>query len=259
MALYQVVKKDDQKVLEEVQGSGDGSSNGRMPNIRVVIINSGDWTSPVTGWARITCIGGGGSGGSQSRVNGGDPCLGSTGGTTSFGTLLSAAGGAGGGGGGASKGGGGGGAGRVVTDYILLQKDTSYSLIVGAGGLVNTTPGNPETSAGGVGYQDKNAAGQGAVNAVGGSLPNLHYGSGNGTMWLGNGGNGGWNGTGYGGGGGGNCGGTGGTTTTYPGLPGRGGDNGQSAPRTNGTYINNNGGNGGNGAIIIEYYDPAKE
>lgn len=225
-----------------------------------VITTSSTWTAPVTGWYRVTLIGGGGAGGGAS----GGINRGGFGGGDTSGFGQTANGGGGGGGqcyGGSYKslgGGAGGGYGKVTTFFIKLTANTSYPLVIGAGGVAstvdNTTPTgigagkNSGSAAGNGGPRSAGTAGQGGEN---GSIGDSDQGYNTG----GTGGNGGSNGTGYGGGGG-------GAGCSYPqsggsnwaGLGGQGFDG-----ATNGQDGNTNpaaatlGGNGGNGAIIIEY------
>lgn len=218
-------------------------------NTRLVLTSSHEaWTPPVTGWCKITCIGGGGAagGGGVSTQCG---IGGAQGGSTAFGNLCTAEGGSGGGGGGyvasggyagATGGGGGGGAGKVVTVYAYLSKDTPQRVVIGAGG--------------GAGSQNNGTGPEGGIcptrSYIGGSGAGGASSGGTGTDSSGNsgvGGSGGSNGTGYGGGGG------GGTANSAAGIGVDGGKNGAVSNLTT------NGGNGGPGAIIIEYFDPDKE
>lgn len=221
-------------------------------NSRTVITKSNAaWTPPVTGWARVTVIGGGGAGGGGGRSNN-IGVGGGQGGTTRF-DSISAAGGSGGGGGGkvylggyagATGGGGGGGAGKVVSDYIYLVIDGTYPVVIGAGGRVGSDVAGAGPEGGKAPSLDdpQYTGGSGAGGASSGGTGTTNAG------YSGSGGSGGSNGTGYGGGGGG---------ATYNGAVGIGVDGGKNG--TTGENCATGGGIGGSGAVIIEYYDPAKE
>lgn len=243
-----------------IAGAGGGLDKSWVPlmflNSRLVITGSNAaWTPPVTGWARVTVIGGGGGGGGGGGNRGDANSYGKggkQGGTSSFDTLQ-AIGGSGGGGGGSSGGGGGGGEGSVVTDFVFLRGDSAIEIIIGAGGVAGTELAasasadgrNGEGPTGGLG-SSRDEGGCGAAGASNGGafyLDSSKY-------YPGSGGAGGINGTGYGGGGGG---GRGKNGSAY-GSPGSAGDGGAYGDSTY-TY----GGNGGSGAVIIEYYDPEKE
>lgn len=166
-------------------------------NARQVITTSGAYIAPVTGWYRVTCIGGGGSGG------------------------------AGGGSGSSSGGGGGGGgAGEVTWGYLYLTKDqginatigavngaTSFSTLTALAGGAGGAGGAGSTAGGGAG-------GTGGYSGTGPGGTGIRGVSGTGTVG-GSGGSGGGNGTSYGGGGGGaggsGGGGAGGSGTGTPG------------------------------------------
>lgn len=79
-----------------------------MFNTKTVITSSTTWKSPVSGWARVTVIGGGAGG-----------C---TGYANNF-TGVSAAGGC---------------SGETLVEYVQLAADTSYSVTIGAGGSTGT-------------------------------------------------------------------------------------------------------------------------
>lgn len=250
-----------------IAGAGGGLDKSWVPlmflNSRLVITESNAaWTPPVTGWARVTVIGGGGGGGCGGNTEGYNNFGkgGKQGGTSSF-DALQAIGGSGGGGGGAGRsdshggsGGGGGGAGSVVTDFVFLREGSAVEIIIGAGGVAGTEltssasddgrDGEGPTGGGGS-YADEGGGG-----AAGASNGGVFYQDGN-YFYPGPGGAGGINGTGYGGGGGG---GRGRSGVRY-GSPGSAGDGGGYGNSTYYTY----GGNGGSGAVIIEYYDPEKE
>lgn len=225
-----------------------------MFNTRLVLTTSQSWSAPVDGWYRVTCVGGGGAGGTYARASGGAGCGGLGGGTTSFGSYLSAEGGGGGGGGRTLAGSGGGGAGLVTVGYFYLASNTPVSITIGAGGLIQTTAGAAPTGYGHgenalTSYNGNFNAGSGAKGAGSGVVGAVAY-QGSPTYFAnGNGGNGGSNGTGYGGGGG-------GAGAGPSGLPGLGGDNAQNGT-TGGTFADCNGGNGGSGAVILEYFDPS--
>lgn len=243
----------------------------KLFNSRIVITSSNAaWTSPVAGWARVTVIGGGGAGG-DGGIGGGEisPTFGGgQGGTSSF-KSISAIGGSGGGSGGlrggssGCGGGGGGEAGHVVSGYVYLDVSSSVKIVIGAGGQpsqgkVPESDADVEAGCAGVGpnsgrggqIRSPGGGAAGAGNGSSGSIDNGKTG--------GNGGSGGSNGTGYGGGGGGGAGGSENKSTGYNGFGGRGADNGVDGQRGNRGFYGQ-GGAGGSGAVIIEYYDPAKE
>lgn len=203
-------------------------------NTRLVLTTSNSsWEAPVTGWARVTTISGGGAGGGKGTSAGG-----LQGGTSSFGTDLSALGGSGGGSG-DQAGGGGGAAGKVAIGYVYLTAGQKVPIVIGAGGTIGTgAPTGPEAGVNGSSF----AVGLGAAGAGNGSAISS---SSNGRPA---GGPGGLNGTGYGGGGGGYGG-------SYGGLNNPGGVAGDGAA----CGLPAGTGKGGNGAVIIEYYDPSKE
>ena len=242
----------------------------RLFNSRLVITTSNAaWTPPVTGWARVTIIGGGGGGGAGGigydwRAGKG----GKVGGTTTFGTITANPG-CGGGGGGAGDnqtysgaGGGGGGAGQVLVEYVYFSGVT-FKVIIGAGGAGGTGD-NGENSFGTDG--DGTYGGKGGKQYVGGAGGKNSPSIGSGTRGVGGsygdlngcGGSGGMTGFGYGGGGGGG----GGYSTNFPEYGkdsyGAGMDGGKDGETGNGVAPAS-GGAGGSGAVIIEYYDPAKE
>lgn len=218
----------------------------QLYNNRLVLTGSNaSWLPPVTGWARVTVIGGGGAGGAGGVTGGAGGLGGAQGGTTVFGNL-SAIGGSGGGGGGGSPygnsgGGGGGGAGAVTTAFVYLNMSVPVYVAIGAGAAATmASTGNnygangagPSAGRGGV-YQ---SAGSGAAGASSGCCSATD-------SYPGAGGAGGLNGTGYGGGGGGG----GGVRNEWVGAVG--------AAAEGGAYGNWAwGGNGGYGAVIIEYY-----
>lgn len=246
-------------------------------NRRLIITESGSWTSPVTGWARITCIGGGGGGGGVPKAGVRASFGGQAGGDTSFASLL-ARGGSGGAGGWTGWGlaGAGGGSGEVVGDYFRLSKGVSYPVIVGAGG--NCVYGAAATGIKhGSNFIDEhptetvetftNTGGGFWKPGEAGRLGDAVYS--NNRYWKRgqNGGDGGDNGTDYGGGGGGA-----GSTAAMPtdgieayagGYGGRGGSSnagdGQTAGNLDIADTQVAGGNGGDGAIIIEFCDPEYE
>lgn len=245
-----------------------------MSNSRLVIIESNAaWTPPVSGWARITVIGGGGGGGKGgSQITGGGGLGGGAGGQTAFGEIV-AAGGGGGGGGGATGGadvggsGGGGASGAVNIQYVYLVSDTPISVVIGAGGIGATeVTGASNGGDGGGPLGGKGAASSYSPGGGGGVVGGGNGGNGGsfapfssaGYLSIpGAAGNGGSNGTGYGGGGGGGSGDVSGNNPTAF-LSGIGGDNGSPGVAPDGAN-GGNGGDGGHGAVIIEYYDPAKE
>ena len=226
---------------------------------RIVLTTSGLWVAPVTGWYRVTVVGGGGGGGKGGAIGATTGGLGGgQGGQSSFDEV--AAPGGGGGGGGASNagtygysggGGGAGGPGECVVFYVHLTKDQSCNVVIGAGGIGATATagamhgGDGTGDKGGKGGSQAWQGGQGAARGQSGA--NATYGS-----VGGNGGNGSDNGTGYGGGGGGG----GGSDPNYPNDVGHGGygvDGALNGSIPTATNDGGNGGNGGNGAVIIEY------
>lgn len=71
-------------------------------NTKEIITESGEWTAPVTGWYKVTCISGG-QGGKIINT------------TTIFAQ--------------------GGDSGKIVSDYLFLEKNDSVSVTIGAGGI----------------------------------------------------------------------------------------------------------------------------
>lgn len=227
-------------------------------NVRTVLTTSGTWTAPVTGWYKVTCIGGGGAGGNGGITGTYGGLSGTQGGTTSFGSLVSANGGHSGAGGGRTSGGGGGAAGEVITEYKYIISGTQISYTIGAGGVAPTS-GYMSSSTG----QDGSGGAKGGILYHGGQGAISVFGSGNtgspyhntdpsyGSMPTGIGGS---NGTPYGGGG------SGGITShcivpTYASVGGANGEPGATITTLDSTYPK--GGDGGPGAIILEYYNPA--
>lgn len=230
-------------------GGADGIINKSwipvmLPNSRLVITESNAaWTPPVTGWARVTVIGGGGggAGGSGNADHG--------------------------------VGGGGGGSGDRITDYVYLSGNAAVT--IGAGGS-----GGAVGAIGTDGGKSKFTLGNKSLEADGGK-------GGGSTVYVPytiaapgkSGGSGGFNGqTGcidaisgvsgnaaVGGDGGGPAAGYSGTQTgsavliSYPatgyGSGGAGGTGSKDYSYTN----KRPGSSGAAGAVIIEYYDPAKE
>lgn len=204
-------------------------------NSRLVITTSNAaWAPPVTGWARVTVIGGGGAGGcgfNASEESGG--------------------------------GGGGGGAGDVVTEYVYLS--SPVKIVIGAGGIATSGMESGFVTVGKTGGQGGESSfgiisSSGGQGGTGGGANGRGGGAG-GSAGGGSGGNaiggcGGYNGTQYGGGGGGGAGQA--ADSSFPSVPGKGSANGLDGS----TYVSNSqnaGGSGGSGAVIIEYYDPSKE
>lgn len=219
---------------------------------------SGKYTPKVSGWHRVTVIGGGGKGGqgvcSEYRSTKGSG--GGKGGDSTF-DSITATGGSGGGGGGYVSAGGGGGAGKVKIGYLLLTKGVQVNVTVGAGATVTSMTGDGQGDDGGkpgVNTDHGASGGQGAKGA----------GTGQGVGWgdytPGSGGDGGSNGTGYGGGGGGGAG-SSNQRANITAQGGNGGDNGEAGQQivavVSGT-VKAEGGNGGDGAVIVEYYDSSK-
>lgn len=219
-------------------------------NTRDILTTSGTYIAPVTGWYKITCIGGGGAGGSNGNRGG------QGGGTTSFGGYCSAIGGGGGNGGPRyvySSGSGGGAAGRVAYAYVHLDENDTVSYSIGAGGVISTVDNTAPTGDGISSYFNPAGAtaplipAPGARGAGAGTFGRLD----GGYSYESTGGCGGTNGTGYGGGGGGSC----GSSTATTSSPGAGGDNGESGVYYTTTgVIQQDGGAGGDGAVIVEYF-----
>lgn len=226
---------DDGTYWVDMMDDNDLSDYGTY-TARAVLTASGAYVAPVTGWYRVTCIGGGGAGGGRDNYGG----LG--GGTTTFGTI-SAPGGGGGGAGATGQGAGGGGAaGLVETGFVHLTQGESVAVSIGAGGLGTTTATTPTGIGAGRNIASGLSGGVGGVGASNGGPRTQDSTGGHGSS----GGNGANNGTQYGGGGGGSA----GSQTSLPGVPGVGGFGGSDGSAYNG---NGAGGNGGNGAVTIEY------
>lgn len=214
-------------------------------NTRVVITESNaSWTPPVTGWARVTVIGGGGggAGGSGNDEHG--------------------------------VGGGGGGSGDNVIDYVYLSGQAE--IIIGAGGN-----GGSINNVGASGGKSKFTLGSKSLEAEGGKgggatvyIPFTIAAPGT------SGGSGGFNGqtgcidalpgksgnTAVGGNGGGPAAGYSGTRSgsvvliSYPATGyGSGGAGGTGSKDYSASTNRKPGSNGAAGAVIIEYYDPEKE
>lgn len=175
----------------------------------VKFIQSGIFTSPITGTAKVVCVGGGGGGGGDR--------------------------------------GGGGGAGGITLQDVTLTKGTKYTVIIGAGGSSGGNGGTTKFQGNAVDVSAN--GGNGAINGNGGSAAGNGGGGGGGAANGGSGYDGGNGGAYGGGGGGGSQGGNGGNGGTYGGggagafntgydkVGGAGGDGG--------TY---GGGGGGGGA-----------
>lgn len=206
----------------------------QMPyNTRKVLTESGEWTSPITGYVKVTCIGGGQAGlgttASRSIIYSYTP-----GGDTSFGGI-------------SARGGGtlnGGAAGEVVCEYMKVSTGDKISHVVGAGGVVAAGAVSADIFAtkcslypsdfGFYYYVSSGVSGNWAQSA---------------------GGTGGSNGTPYGGGGG--AGSASGSTGVNVGFLPRG--SGGGGDGSNGHGANAYAGAGGSGAIILEYADPKKK
>lgn len=142
--------------IRESDSAENGSAGGSLNALEVIEV-SGIWVCPKSGIYKITCIGGGGAGGSIANYKGGG-----AGGFTSFGgdtaetSLVNAPGG---GGGAAARqfypgangstttvyirltsGGAGGGAGYVIHAYLQLIGGVEYPVFIGAGGIPNSSP-----------------------------------------------------------------------------------------------------------------------
>lgn len=126
-----------------------------------IITTSGTWVAPETGQYALTCVGGGGNGGSSgltvkgSIYGGGSP-------TRYWGC---------GGGGG-----GGGGAGQTVTKTVSLTKGTSISVVVGGSGG-STSFGSYATAVGG-GHGGAGGPGGGGIYTDDGSATIMYNSSG---------------------------------------------------------------------------------
>jgi len=253
-----------------IQVRPDGITAALFPTQKKIITTSGNfslatvlpWAKEV--WARVTLIGGGGGGGkggSTWLARGGS---GGTGGGSTMAFGYTAIGGGGGGGGGtwnvqgAGCGGGGGAAGGVVIEYVKLQVESLYPIVIGAGGAGGSTYS--------AAYAGEAGTGDGAGKSSVGGMPGFGargaghgVGGGNysGSGEPGHGGNGATLIYPYGGGGGGGAGQEGARDAgaAWGGIGGRGAEDGD---YTTPTYpdVNNsgNGGKGGNGAVIIEIY-----
>lgn len=232
-----------------------------LANTRLVLTQSNaEWSSPISGWAKITVVGGGGGGGRGGGYGAGG-IGGKQGGASSF-DSLSATGGGGGGGGGQSGGGGGGGAGHVVCGYIALAKGSTYRVTIGAGGTGGDSMNSTLNGTAGEGT-DAGAAGFGGTGGGGGAGAGNgcnHYVLSGGVDASGNGGSGGMTGLDYGNGGGGGAGaGSSQRGAGGGGSAGTGATSGGDGSGLGNSAVSGNGGNGGPGVVIIEYYDPEKE
>lgn len=232
-----------------------------LANTRLVLMQSNaEWSSPISGWAKITVVGGGGGGGRGGGYGAGG-IGGKQGGASSF-DSLSATGGGGGGGGGQSGGGGGGGAGHVVCGYIALAKGSTYRVTIGAGGTGGDSMNSTLNGTAGEGT-DAGAAGFGGTGGGGGAGAGNgcnHYVLSGGVDASGNGGSGGMTGLDYGNGGGGGAGaGSSQRGAGGGGSAGTGATSGGDGSGLGNSAVSGNGGNGGPGVVIIEYYDPEKE
>lgn len=224
----------------ELREIGDKPSGGAIYNTREVLTESGTYTAKVTGWHKVTCIGGGGGG---------------AGAVGNSGTIA---------------GGGGGGSGAIEMQYFYLQKNQSVVFTIGAGGQKGLFNNFKASDGGNTTFLSITAQGGG-----GGGSP---YGqSGSYAGWGGKGGvsvNGfsGFSGqsvpmgtTGRHGGTGGGFGGARTVNSTDAGQIaeknafgfGAGGAGGGTSPDSSG--YNRDGGNGYQGAVILEYYDPDKQ
>lgn len=208
--------------------------NSPMFNKRDIIITSGTYTAPVTGWYKITAKGGGGGGGG-SRYAGGPPYI----------TLPS----------------GGGGEGGTTIAYERMTAGDTATVTIGAGGTGATADANTATTGGNGGdssvtinsntYTAGGGKGGTSYNGEGGAGgTGTIYGACGGTsqkvVFSGTGGN-------ATGGNGGGAGGSIGTTKSDP-TDGVNGGGGAGGSIINTTTVKN-GTNGGNGYVWFEYYD----
>ena len=217
----------------------------KLFNSRLVITNSNAaWTPPVTGWARVTVIGGGGGGAGGS----GDSE--------------------------AAVGGGGGGSGDSITDYVYLSGNAAVTIGAGGrggavgnvgtdGGKSKFTLGNKSFEAyGGKGgglslnlpYSLASSGKAGGIWGINGNPGNVDALGASGLGNVGGGGNGGGCAAGYAGYKSGFQHLTAYSATGY-GSGGAGGSGGKDLAAVN----RKPGSNGASGAVIIEYYDPDKE
>lgn len=196
-------------------------------NTREVLTESGEWTSPITGYVKATCIGGGQAGASYSSTSTIIHTI-TPGGDTSFAGILARGG----------AGNYGGYAGEVVTDYVKVTAGSHYAYVVGGGGAVaNTGPLSAEV----LSTKCQLYPNMGAQNSYGRSDLYAY-------MCPGQGGN---NGTPYGGGAPSGVSGAGAHPIKICGIGGAG--NGAVSAKAS------SGGHGGPGAIILEYADPKKK
>ena len=248
----------------------DGITAALFPTKKIIITTSENFSLATVlpwakeAWARVTLIGGGGGGG-----KGGSTwlALGGSGGTGGGSTIAfghTAIGGGGGGGGGtwnvqgSGCGGGGGAAGNVVIEYVKLEADDLYPIVVGAGGAGGSAYST--TLSGNAGTGD--GAGKGTVGGMpgfGARGAGHGVGGGNysGSGEPGHGGNGATLIYPYGGGGGGGAGQEGARDSgaACGGIGGGGaGDGDYTTPTHPDVNNSGNGGKGGNGAVFIEIY-----
>ena len=236
--------------------------NGYVPTTtdltKEILTADGTYTVPHSGWYKITCIGGGGAGGSTPASSTSVTLSGyggNQGKSTIFGTYVSAIGGSGGGGSTHQfYGSGGGGCGEVVEQYLFLTRGEEIAYTIGAGGIVNNSvQQNGQGPTGG----KSNTTNSGSSQVYGTGA--LNAGNGTGTNFFGAnneaGGQGGFGAPspyGYGAGGGG----AGGNSVGKPSIGGSGGNAGSiyAEAGNNGAITNivRNGGAGAPGAIIIE-------
>lgn len=199
-------------------------------NTREVLIESGEWTSPITGYVKVTCIVGGQAGLSIIGMSTESWTI-QPGNATQFKSVIAK--------GGATK--HGGAAGEVATDYVKVEYGEKVAFTVGSGGPVTvlSDPSNIDLSKYCQFYPS-------------GVRNNFYVNDNNFSRGLQS--VGGHNGTAFGGGGGGAC-------YVGPGAMGQwgadGGGNGGAGDYAIKTAVS--GGRGGNGAIIREYADPKKK
>lgn len=187
-------------------------------NTKNILTTSGTYTAPVSGWYKVTAVGGGGGGG-NGRYSG----------TTGIG-------------------GGGGASGNTEADYVYIDKGDSCQYTIGAGGNAESNGGDTSFSVDGVVK----------LTANGGNGAYLIYpGKGGEKGFSGTSGDSNSTGYATGGTGGGNGGGIDRLAMYDATGFGAGGGGGHGGPTGSADY-SVTGGKGYQGCIIIEYFDPDK-